>query len=321
MATPNFGDLVTSTLQKALPDISDNITNHNPLLQRLKQKGMIEKTRGGRTILEPLIYGTNSSAQWYQDYDTFTPPTSGQQAIDAAEYQWKQIGGFFSWSGKEERINTGKEERYDLYKARKTQLVANLSNMVAQSIYSDGTASGGKELTGLKQLISDTPTSAGVVGGIDQVANPFWQNKATNIGAAVTATNVVTSLNAMWFSLIRNSDKPDMLVGDVNWYTAYLNNLQQLQRFTTDNARTQAGFPSLAYMEADFFYDSNCTTKHCYFVDTDAIHWRAIDDRALGFEVLPARQVPNADYQVVPVFAMANLTCGRRAGCGVLIST
>lgn len=314
----NLGDLVVSTARDWIDNIADNVLTHNALLFRLKQKGQIKKGSGGRTIVEPLIYGTNSSVQWYQDYDTFTPPTSGQAIFDGAEYQWKQCGGFISWTGKEERMNTGEEERFDIVEVRIKQLQAQLNNTVATSIFSDGTQGAGKELTGLKVIVSDTPTSAGTVGGIDQVANSWWQNKV-NSHAAVTSSNVQGFMNTTWLNTIRNKDKPDIIVAGNLYFSSYWASLQSIQRIGSPEM-ADAGFMSLKYMDADCVFDVNCDTKHAYFLDTDALFLRTISDRSAGFEVGTERTIVNADYKVVPVFFMGNFTCNRRAGMAVNIS-
>ena len=92
---------------------------------------------------------------------------------------------------------------------------AQLNNTVGASLFSDGTGSGGKELTGLKVLISDTPTSAGTVGGIDQVANAFWQNKVIGSGTVgtVSSTTVQGFMDQQWLSIIRGTDRPDLYRG------------------------------------------------------------------------------------------------------------
>lgn len=319
----NLGDLVVSTTRRYIDNIADNVLANNALLMRLRDKGQILKGSGGRTIVEPLIYGNNSSVQFYQDYDVFTPPTTGQAIFDGAEYQWKQVGGFISWTGKEERMNMGDNENFDLVNVRIQQLQAQLNNTVGASIFSDGTASAGKELTGLKVLVSDTPTSAGTVGGIDQVANPFWQNKftpASTINPTVTALTVTGFMNTMWLNIIRGKQRPDLIVADNIFFSAFWASLQSIQRIT-ESTNGDAGFMSLKYMDADVIFDVNCAAKHMYFLDTDAIFFRTTTDRSAGFDVGDVRQIANADYKTVPVWMMGNLTCNRRAGNGVLIST
>lgn len=319
MSVPNLGDLVTSTARKWIDNIADQVTTHNALLYRLKNKGQIKKGSGGRTIVEPFIYGTNASVQWYADYDTFTPPTTSQAIFDGAEYQWKQVGGFIAWTGKEERMNMGEEERFDIVEVRVKQLQAQLNNTVATSMFSDGTAGAGKELTGLKAIVSDDPTAAGTLGGIDQVANSFWRNQYSGTLTAVTSTNVQGYLNTYWLNTIRNKDKPDLIVADSVWFKAYWASLQSIQRITSSDVG-EAGFNALKFMDADVVYDVNCASKHAYMLDTSSLFLRTASDRSAGFAVGDERQIQNADYKVVPVFFMGNFTCNRRASNCVLVS-
>ena len=143
MAVPNLGDLVVSTARQYIDNIADEVTTHNGLLFWMKDKGQIKRASGGRTIVEPFIYGANASVQFYQDYDVFTPPTTSQAVFDGAEYLWKQCGGFIAWTGKEERMNVSDFERFDLVEVRIKQLQAQLNNTIATSMFSDGTASAG----------------------------------------------------------------------------------------------------------------------------------------------------------------------------------
>lgn len=322
MAVPNLGDLIVSSARRYITDnVADNVTNHNAILSRLKSKGQIKKASGGRSIIEPFIYGTNNSVQFYSGYDVFTPPTSDQKVFDGAEFQWKQCGGFLSWTGFEDRVNMGDYQNYDIIEQRVNQLQAQLNNTIAASMFSDGTGSNGKELTGLKLLVADDPTAAGTVGGIDQVANTFWRNKyygSSTIGT-ISATTVAGFLQKAWLDTVRNKDKPDLIPCDQVWYQAYLSSLQSIQRIASTEVG-MLGFQSLKFYDADVVYDYNCPAKHLYFLDTSSIFVRTTADRSMGFTMGEARLIQNADYKILPVFFMGNLTCNRRASNAVLIS-
>jgi hypothetical protein len=125
-------------------------------------------------------------------------------------------------------------------------------------------------------------------------------------------------MNTAWLSIIRNKDKPDLIVGDSVTFGAYWASLQSIQRITSDNLG-QAGFMNLKFMDADVVYDVNCAAKHLYFLDTDSLFLRTASDRSAGFSVGDVRQITNADYKIVPVFFQGNFTCNRRAGNGVII--
>jgi hypothetical protein len=216
-------------------------------------------------------------------------------------------------------MNMGEEQRWDIAEVRIKQLQAQLNNTVGASLFSDGTAGAGKELTGLKIIVADDPTAAGTVGGIDQVANVFWRNRFSGSLTAVTSTNVQGYLNTAWLDTIRNKDKPDLIPMDAIWFKAYWASLQAIQRITNGDLG-EAGFMNLKFMDADCVYDVNCASKHAYMLDTDSIFFRTSSDRSVGFAVGDERTIQNADYKVLPVFFQGNLTCNRRASNYQLLS-
>jgi len=318
MTDLNLGALAATTLRNHRKSLADNLSNHNAFLNRLDKKGGIKEVAdGGRTIVEPLIYGSNSSVQFYGDYDNFTPPTTQQDVVDGSEWNWKQMGGFLSISGMEQIKNSGAERIISLLDARKKQLQAQMRNSAATSLYSDGTASASKEFGGLKLIVADDPTAAGTVGGINQVANAFWRNYYS-AAAATSSSTVQARMNTAWLNLVRGMDKPDLILADDDMYNYYETSLQALQRFT-DSDQARAGFTSLKYKDADVVFDDACNDKHMYFLNTDSLFFRYAKDR--WFDVGDARQVTNADYIVIPVFVAGNLTCNNRSLNGVVIAS
>lgn len=313
----NLGDLVATTLRNVSKNIADNVTNDNSFFRRLNEKGNIKKSvSGGREIDEAVLYGTNSSVQFYDGYDAFTPPTT-QEAVDLATFNWKQLGGFVSISGREAMINRGPEQRFDFVETRTKQLIANMQNTFSTSLYSDGTGSAGKELGGLKLLVADDPTAAGTIGGINQVTNTFWRNQYS-AAAATTNANINTRMNASWITTKRGRDTPDMILSDSYMYQLYWESLQALQRFTNDSFGDRGG-GELKYKSADVVYDDQCPLKHMYLLNTDYLFFKYAEGR--WFDVGKNRTIQNADYDVIPVFVMGNLTIGNRARQGVIIAS
>lgn len=315
MPAINVGGLVATTLRSRKKEVADNVTNHNAVLFRMQENGSIrEVAQGGRTIFEPLIHGSNSSVAFYEGYETFTPPTT-QENIDGAEYSWKQLGGFVSISGLEMVQNSGKFAAVDLLETRIKHLKAQLANTFAASLFSAGTNA--KEFGGLRLIVADAPSGAGTVGGIDQAANGFWRNQVS-ASAVFSSNNALSRMNALYLQCIRGKNKPDLMVADAEMFGQYEVTQQQLQRFTNEKM-ANAGFINYRYKTADVVYDDNCPTRRMYFLDTSALSFRYAPSR--WFEVGDARQVTNADYEVVPVWTMGNLTCNNRAVQGVIISS
>ena len=65
MAAPNLSEIVTTTLRNRSKKIADNVTNHNALLRRLKERGKVKLADGGRTLVQELDYAANSTFKWY----------------------------------------------------------------------------------------------------------------------------------------------------------------------------------------------------------------------------------------------------------------
>ncbi len=312
----NLGDLLVTSARAFSKTVADNVTTNNALLSYLNKRGNIkEKLGGGRVIDEYIMYGTNGSVAPYTDYDSFTPPTTGQEVIDAAEYNWKQTGGFVAISGREEAINSGEYQRRDLLDARLNQLDANIQNSIATQLFSNGTGSGGKEIGGLQLLIADTPSGAGTVGGINQATQSFWRNYTSGT-QTVTSGNIQGFMNTAWLGTVRGMDQVDLILSDSTLYSSYWASLQAIQRITQDD-EGKAGFQTLKFQKADVIYDANCPSKRMYFVNTKYLACKYAPGR--WFATGDKRTIANADYVVVPMWVMCNLTTGRRAAHGVLI--
>lgn len=317
MTVANLGDSVATTLRNVSKTIADNVTNDNGFLAHLDKKGNIKKSvSGGREIDEALMYGTNSSAQFYSGYDTFTPPTV-QEVIDLATFNWKQLGGFIAISGLEKIQNRGPEQRFDYAEVRIKQLAASLKNMFATSLYSLGTGSAGKELGGLQLLVSDDSSAAGTVGGINQVTNLFWRNQFS-AAAATSASTIQGRMNSMWLATKRGADQADLILADNDMYTYYWESLQAKQRFTSDDFGDGGG-GELLYKKAKVLYDDQCPDKHMYMLNTDYLYFKYAEGR--WFEAGNKRTINNADYDVIPMFVAGNLTVSNRARQGVIIAS
>ena len=312
MADLNLGEVVATTLRNRQPGLKDNLTNNNAFLYRVEHKGGFTETSGGRTIVEPLMYAANSNAAFYNGYDSFL--VSPDDSIDAAEFDWKQWGGFALISGLDGDIKqSGKHAQIKWLEARIKVLLATQRNLVAASLFSDGTGSGGKELGGLDLICDLDPTSAGTVGGIDQAANAFWRNQINDLsggGTTTTSANILGYMNDMCLATQRETDQIDLIVAGQFMYKTFWEALQPLQRYATSKM-ADAGFQSLQHVGSDVVYDANANTQDMFFLNTDFLHFRIHPAR--NFKVGDAREVTNADYQVVPVWGAGNLTCSNRS--------
>ena len=290
MAFANLSDIVATTIQSRTGQIADNVTSNNALLSRLKQRGNIKTFSGGNIILEELSFAQNGNAGYYSGYETL--PVAASDVISAAQFDIKQAACPVTISGLEQLQNAGKEQIIDLLESRMAVAEATMANLIASGIYSDGTGSGGKQITGLKAAVPVTNTNS--YGGIDRGTWAFWKNQtldaSTFLGVATTAANIQTVMNAMWASLVRGSDRPDLVVMDNAYWGYFTASLQAIQRFSSaDNAKL--GFVSMKYMDADVVLDggmqinwtssgaagslqNSTPASSAYFLNTKYLHYR-----------------------------------------------
>ena len=204
MASPNLSEIVTTTLRNRSGKLADNVTNNNALLNRLNKKGNVKPVDGGRTIVQELDYQENGTFKRYSGYETLD--ISPSEVFSAAEFDWKQGAVSVSISGLEELQNSGSERVIDLLESRIKNAERTMANNVSNDLYSDGTASGGKQIGGLQHIIADAP-STGTVGGINRATYSFWRNYAydatTDGGAAATAALMQGYMNQVWLNITR----------------------------------------------------------------------------------------------------------------------
>src|SRR3990172_7832462 len=211
---------------------------------RLNERGNIRTFSGGNVIYQELSFAQNGNGGWYSGYDLL--PVAAQDVISAAEYQIKQLACPVIMSGLEQIQNAGREQMIDLLEGRINVAESTMANLLAAGIYSDGTGTGGKELTGLGAAVPITATT-GTYGGIDRATWTFWRSVSTTLGSAATAATIQGSMDTMWASLVRGQDRPDLVVADNFMWGLYVASLQAQQRFTS-RAVANLGFPALKFM-------------------------------------------------------------------------
>jgi len=322
-------DIIATTIQSRSGELADNVTQNNPLLQRLKSRGNVRPFSGGNVILEEIMYNdtTTNNTNSYSGYEVLN--IAPNSPISAAQFAITQYASAVTISGLEMLQNAGKEQIIDLLDGRIRVAEAQLANRIDGDMYLDGTGNGGKNITGLAAAVPDSPTS-GTYGGIDRSTWSFWQSKAysgvTNGGAAVSASNIVQYMTALTLQLVRGTDKPDLFIADNNYYSLYVNALQAIQRVTSEES-AGSGFASLKFYGGGTSADvvlgggigSHATANHMWTLNTKYIFFRPHKDRnfvPIGGE----RQAVNQDAIVKLIGWAGNLTTSGAQFQGVLVA-
>ena len=318
MASPNatFTEIVTTTLREHPAEITDNVSNHNALYRRLKSKGQIEKLDGGYEIVCPLDYAENATYQRYSGFDSLN--ISASDVLSAAKYDWCQAAIHIVASGRELRMNSGRNQIVSLAKSRLKNGIRTAANNMSVDIYSDGALT--NQMGGLAHII--TADGTGTVGGIVAATYTWWKNQFLEIPSsnAWTKSNIKGYMNTVWLACVRGTDKPDVVVSTNDMYSAYWESLQDLQRFASAD-KAAAGFDSLKYVTADIFHDLNtnftATGEKMYFLNTEYLKMQVQSDA--NWNQLDDKMSVNQDAVVIPILFMGNITCSNRARQGILL--
>jgi hypothetical protein len=323
MAFPNsaVSDIIATTIQSRSGAIADNVTNNNALLSCLKQRGNTKTFSGGNVILQELSFAENGNAGYYSGYETL--PVAASDVISAAQFDIKQAACPVTISGLEQLQNAGKEQIIDLLEGRMSVAESTMANLIASGVYSDGTGSSGKQITGLKAAVPIVNTNT--YGGIDRGTWNFWKNQtldaSTFLGVATTAANIQSVMNAMWASLVRGQDRPDLVVMDNAYWGYFTASLQNIQRFTS-NTDAKLGFVSMKYMDADVVLDGGIggymDSKTMYFLNTKYLHYRPHAQRNMVPLSPGQRYSVNQDAAVQILAWAGNLTCSGGKFQGVI---
>jgi hypothetical protein len=336
-ANSTVTDIIATTIQSRSGELSDNVTNNNALLRRLKQRGNVKPFSGGNVILQEIMYNDSSTAtvNSYSGFEIIN--VSPNSPISAAQFGITQYAASVTMSGLEMLQNSGKEQIIDLLEGRIKVAEGQLMNRISNDIYLDGTGNGGKNITGLAAAVPDVATS-GTYGGINRATFSFWQSQSysgvTNGGAAVSASNIQAYMTSLAIRLVRGTDRADLIVADNTYFQYYVASLQAIQRVTSET-EAGAGFSSLKFygggQEADVVLDggvysggdlvnttwAGASSAHMYFLNTNYLFFRPHKDRnfvPIGGE----RQAINQDAIVKLIGWAGNLTCAGSQFNGVL---
>jgi hypothetical protein len=324
MTTPSsvFTEMVTTTDRSWGSKVTDNVSNHNALLNVMKKKGKIKTVSGGYEIAEPIEYAENATYQRYSGYEALN--TAASDVLTSVKYDWQQVALHVTASGREIRMNMGSKERMiNLVKARKDNALRTAANNFSIDMYSSGALT--NQIGGLANIIQTDGT--GTVGGIVSGTFTFWKNAfkemtGTNLAASPSTTNAASmkaDMNSLWLSLNRGADKPDLIVMSHDFYSLFELGEQQLQRYA-DADMAQAGFQTLKYKSANVIFDDNTnfstTAEKAYFLNTDYLY--LVQHKEAQWTMDEEKRPTNQDAVVVPMYWMGNLVCTNRSLQGVL---
>ncbi len=245
-----YQQILSMALEDRSSSYEDLVSNNNALLAVMRKKGLWQ-TYSGPRIRQTLQIG-KQTAQWYSGYDQLLNP-----AIDIfndAYFDPKMVVVPIILSMQEILNNEGEAQLMDVYDSYIDAAERALEDTMDVGLYSDGTANGGKQLTGLATAVPIV-TNSGTYGGIDRGSATIWrtttfdaQTYNTAIGTQVSATTIRPFLNAIMTNRSRGRQYADLLIMSPEHYAAYDAATIAIQRQTNETSLGQLGFTALEYI-------------------------------------------------------------------------
>ncbi len=323
MPSPNYSEILATTLHYYSDEIVDNVSNSDAFLYTLKSKGKNKSVSGGDTIVIPLEYQENSTYKRYSGWEELDITPS--DVITAANYDWKQVAISVSMSGLELLKNSGKEALFNLMKSKVENAKRTYANNFMTDLQSDGTSDAGKQIGGLQLLLADDPTT-GIAGNINRATWTFWRHSKysclTDGGAAASVSNIRSNMNALWNSLYNRKQSVDIILADNTFY-GYFEASAQAMQMVTESKLAKVGFEAYKYKSADVVNAQGLGTtfpaNHMYFINSDFTYLVTHSDRNM-VPLAPDRHAVNQDGIIKLMAWAGNLCMSNGRSQGVLIA-
>jgi len=280
-----YQQILSMAVEDRSSGYQDMVSNNNVLLAVLKRKGLWEPYSGPK--IRETLQIAKQVAQWYSGYDQLLNP-----AIDLfndAVWDPKMVVIPIILSMQEILNNQGEAQILNVMTSYLKAAEKALEDAMDAGIYSDGTANGGKQITGLATAVPIANTT-GVYGGIDRATATIWQTKtfdAHTLNTAafttqVTSTSIRPLLNYAMTKQSRGRDYADLLIMSPEHYAAYDAATLAIQRQTSNTSLGTLGYSALEYIgggkRAEIVLDggigSNMPANTTFGLNTDSLRIR-----------------------------------------------
>lgn len=312
--------VLSTTLAKYSKTMQDNIFRANPLYywmigqypdvagEEVQSRGKLKILDGGESIVEPLMYESNSTVGSYSAYGILD--TTPQEGMTSARFTWKQTAVSISISGREERQNAGSETRIiNLLESKAKQAEMSMQEDLNRQAFGAGTDSS-TDLLGLQTICATT----GTVGGISRTGNAWWAAKvATSAGSF--AAGGLDAMRTKYNDVTRGADHCDLIITTQTVFEYYEKTLQPQERFS-DTKLADGGFQNLRFKGAPVTFDLYCPSGEMYFLNSDYLKLQVHKDANMNTTDFVKPE--NQDAKVAQMLFMGELTVSNCSRQGVI---
>lgn len=284
----NYQQVLSMALEDRSSGWQDIVSDAIPLFDVLRRKGLWE-TYSGPRIRQTLLIDL-PDIQWYAGYDFLANPPI--ELFNDAYFTPKMAAVPISLTMEEILNNEGPNQILPVMREYIRAAEKGLAQGMELSLFSDGTAFGGKELGGLGVAIPETPDN--VYGGIPRSGNPIWQTNSWDIdtdfptiGTQFTDTTAKQILDVVMGEMSRGMDHPDLILMSPQHWAAFNAQTMSIQRIQNENGVGRLGFRTLEYVGPSGVSEivwgggrgSAMPDNTTFFIDTDSFRMRYNPDR------------------------------------------
>lgn len=305
----NFDTLITTTLDKVRPVLTDQISNENVLTAWLNMKSRVTLD-GGTVIRRPLLFAFNDTVSSYSGYDLID--TTPQEGLGWAEWAWKQHAGSVVISGEEVKKNSGSAQLINLLQAKIDQLKLSIADDMNAMLWATSVGNGGKDFDSIPTIVKES----GTVGNVDPSTYTWW---VSQVDSSVDLTDPagVTDMNAMVNTIRTARSKVDIEITTQAIYQAYEALALPNIRFTNTRL-ADLGFEAIAHKTAELAFDPDCPSGTMYFLNSDRLEF--VQHRDSWLTPTEFVRPYNQDAKVALILSMGNLITDSRRSHGYFSS-
>jgi len=288
------------------------------VLKIMKARGKFVDHSGGTEILVPLEYGENETVGWFGRGSRIS--IEDNEKFTMAKYDWKFVGGSIVRYFKDEKLNKGKAQMFNLVEKNMKNLEKSIRKNINTALLGDGSDDINK-MRGFKRYIQSTPAT-GTVGEINAATagNEWWRNQHTSMSGLDHTVYMIDYMRDMWDDCADDGgeDTPDILLttkGIKNWYE---DEALDSHYYTESNEMADLGIKGCAFKGAPILYTSVCDAGLMYFINLD--YFELAYDPDTWFEKTDWKDSQDNLERVAQVVAQMNLVCSNREKQGLLSS-
>lgn len=295
--------ITTNTIDK---NLTDNVYSATPVLKRFTDKA--KKPGGGLQVQVPVVSSVTGAGGAYSDLDTLT--ISRTDNMSAAVFDWKQYYEPIRVSRLDLAKASGDAAKLDLIASKIKIGEMNFAENLSVGLFSDGTGSSGKVITGFDAMIA----ASGTYGGIAPADLATWVAVVKD-NSSVDRALTLPLIQSLIGGVSDGKDAPTLLVSRQNVFDEAYNLFTAFQRIESEDMG-KLGFKSLMINGIPLVVDSHAAAKTIYAINEEYAHLFIHKDNNMRKE--HHSSLETTDSMLTKIFWMGNLGCSQRRRQGKL---